>query len=61
MKIDGDMFIELLGLQSFYNDLLAMNQEKKRKLVNFLIKQIESQILQKSQVMIFFLFFLLNF
>jgi len=49
MKIDGDMFIELLGLQSFYNDLLAMNQEKKRKLVNFLIKQIESQILQKSQ------------
>ena len=33
--------MELLGLQTFYNDLTKMNEEKRMKLVRFLIQQLE--------------------
>jgi len=36
-----DLFMELLGLQTFYNDLTKMNEEKRMKLVRFLIQQLE--------------------
>ena len=45
------MFLELLGLQSFYDDLKSMNPEKRLRLIQFLVRQIEKESNHKDKVL----------